>query len=127
MDLDSDSDTDPINRPTNVIDEEWEVSDSDQDVTTSPTRLFQKSRHTGKLYVASGPSWGGPTYRTWMTHLMQMITPFRHPNSSLWAGLVSSCPGTYGCVGKWRNLILLLWKCTRQELQKPVQKSVNHR
>ena len=69
----------------------------------TPTRLFQKSRHTGKLYMASGPSWGGPPYRTWIIHLLlQMITLSRHPKSSLRAGLVSSCPVMNGkCVGKW--------------------------
>ena len=46
----------------------------------TPTRLFQKSRHTGKQYVASGPSWGGPTYWIWIRHLLlQMITPFQAP------------------------------------------------
>ena len=37
MDLHSDSDTDPINRPTSVFDKEGELSDPDQDVTTADT------------------------------------------------------------------------------------------
>ena len=37
MDLDSDFDIDLVNRPTSVFDEEGELSDLEQDVTTADT------------------------------------------------------------------------------------------
>ena len=115
MDLDSDSDIDPVNLPSSVLLRKgncliW-IKTS---LLQTPTRLFQKSRDTGKLYMASGPSWGGPIHRTWIRHLLQMITSSRHPNNNLWAGLVSSCPLTNGYVGKWINLMLPKWKGTCQ-------------
>ena len=105
MDLDSDFDIDLVNRPTSVFDEEGELSDLDQDVTTVDTDQALSEEQTYRETVASDPSWSGPTYWTWKTHLLQMITHFRHLSSSLWVGLVSSSPVTNGCVRKWVNLM----------------------
>ena len=121
MDLDSDSDTDLVNRPTSVFDEEGELSDPDQDVTIADTDQVLSEKQTYQEIVHGIRSFMGWTHIPGITHiLLQMITPSRHPNSSLWAGLVSSCPVTNGCVGKWINLMRILLKGTRQELQKPV-------
>ena len=80
MDLDPDSDTDPVNQPTSVLDEEGELSDPDEDLTTADTDQALSEEQTYRETVRGIRSFMG-----WI-HVLDMDTsssaddnPFQAP------------------------------------------------
>ena len=62
IDLDSDSDTDPVNQPTSVFDEEEELSDLDQDSTSADTDQVPSEEQTYRETVCGIRSFMGWTH-----------------------------------------------------------------
>ena len=77
MDLDSDSDIDPVNRPSSVFDEEGELSDPDQDFTSTDTDQALSEEQTYQETVCGIRSFMG-----W-THITLSIFQ-KHPVITFW-------------------------------------------